>query len=89
MDKTRGKRGKEIAAAIKGYGHFAAVCIEFVLHGVSDVCQTQAILLTIMLKFKGGGMTVDMWGKLLLLPHILYMIAGLLLSCWGWFVRIR
>ena len=59
MDKPEATR-KEIAAAIKGYGHFAAVCIEFILHRVSDVYQTENILLTIMLKFKGGGMNVDM-----------------------------
>ena len=47
MDKPEATR-KEIAAAIKGYGHFAAVFIEFILHSVTNKCHQENIFYSLL-----------------------------------------
>ena len=62
MDKPEATR-KEIAAAIKGYGHFAVVCIEFVF------------VLTIS-KYAGHVLEKDVRGKVVLFLQFCTCLVG-------------
>ena len=83
MDKPEATR-KEIAAAIKGYGHFAAVCIQFFCT-VHQMGTRQKLFYA---KYHAKNERTRDESRHVLkaafLLLILYMVARMLLSCGAW-----